>query len=213
MSAEAWRPIPRFRGYEASSLGRIRSWRKLGRYGGTATQPRILTQHSNRYDKYLAVDMTEAGKTTRVRVHRLVGEAFYGPLPAGLETRHLDGDSRNNRADNLRYGTKAENVEDIRNHGNYWSKRTHCGQGHRYTASNTGRKSNGGRQCRRCAVRNAIAWQSRELAKAEADGVVTPHLIRQWARGQGFEVAETGRLRDELKTAFVEAQREMRAAS
>lgn len=45
-------------------------------------------------------------------VHRLVLEAFVGACPEGLQTRHLDNDPRNNRLDNLCWGSSKENGED-----------------------------------------------------------------------------------------------------
>ena len=52
------------------------------------------------------------GVRREVRVHRLVLETFVGPMPPGLECRHLDDVKTNNRIDNLAYGTRDENVRD-----------------------------------------------------------------------------------------------------
>ncbi len=49
--------------------------------------------------------------------HRLVCEAWHGPPSAGQECRHLDGDQRNNRPENLRWGTHAQNMADALRHG------------------------------------------------------------------------------------------------
>jgi hypothetical protein len=54
----------------------------------------------------------------RHNVHKLICEAFLGPKPDGLITRHLDGDPTNNKLSNLAYGTHKENEEDKRKHGN-----------------------------------------------------------------------------------------------
>jgi hypothetical protein len=43
--------------------------------------------------------------------------AFVGPRPPGLEIRHLDGDPGNNALNNLRYGTRSENLVDKSYHG------------------------------------------------------------------------------------------------
>jgi hypothetical protein len=59
----------------------------------------------------------ETGKRRKLRVHRAVCEAFNGRKPACRETRHLDGDKRNNHADNLRWGTQRENAADRMRHG------------------------------------------------------------------------------------------------
>lgn len=52
------------------------------------------------------------------KLHRLILEAFVGPCPEGMESRHLDGDPDNNKLDNLAWGTKLENHDDRRRHGN-----------------------------------------------------------------------------------------------
>lgn len=66
---------------------------------------------------YPSVDLYAAGRRQRVNVHRLVLEAFVGPCPPGMQTRHLDGDRRNNRLENLAWGTPAENAADRARHG------------------------------------------------------------------------------------------------
>ena len=43
-------------------------------------------------------------------VHRLVWEAFNGPIPEGLEVHHIDGNGHNNSLENLRCVTHAENL-------------------------------------------------------------------------------------------------------
>ncbi len=50
-------------------------------------------------------------------VHQLVLEAFVGPCPSGLECRHLDGNPDNNQLENLRWGTRLENMADKKLHG------------------------------------------------------------------------------------------------
>ena len=51
-------------------------------------------------------------------VHRLVCRAFHGPPPSDEHTdvRHLDGDKTNNRASNLAWGTRSENMRDAVRH-------------------------------------------------------------------------------------------------
>ncbi len=59
----------------------------------------------------------------KVRVHRLVAEAFI-PNPMLLPcVRHIDGNSSNPRADNLQWGTYRENEQDKRAHGTYEARR------------------------------------------------------------------------------------------
>jgi hypothetical protein len=45
-------------------------------------------------------------------VHVAVALAWYGSRPRGFVIRHLDGDPSNNKPDNLRYGTRSENMRD-----------------------------------------------------------------------------------------------------
>ena len=50
-------------------------------------------------------------------VHILICSTFHGPKPEGKEVRHLDGNGMNNHADNLKWGTREENLEDDRRLG------------------------------------------------------------------------------------------------
>lgn len=65
---------------------------------------------------YLHFTIYSAGKWTQLQVHVVVCTAFHGPRPAGMITRHLNGDPRDNRAENLRWGTFEENEADKAKH-------------------------------------------------------------------------------------------------
>lgn len=67
--------------------------------------------------RYRRVCLAVDGMKSTVSVHTIVARAFHGPRPEGMVVRHLDGDSRNNRADNLAYGTHRQNEDDKRLHG------------------------------------------------------------------------------------------------
>lgn len=113
---EIWKDIPGWVGrYQVSDQGRVRC---LVAYGKPLAEPRIrrLTPDSS---DYLQVGLSVKHATCRTYlVHHLVLLAFVGPKPEeGLEGRHLDGDHRNNRLDNLMWGTRAENYDDRRKHG------------------------------------------------------------------------------------------------
>lgn len=74
-------------------------------------------------------EMVSAGEQRKAYVHRLVCEAFYGPAPDGLpEVRHLDGDSLNNRPENLDWGTKEQNAADRSAHGRASREAHHAGK-------------------------------------------------------------------------------------
>lgn len=155
MSGEQWRPIPGADGYEVSDQGRVRSY-KLNQ-SASRTTPKVLAQrltrqrHPNRA-RYLHIGLMVDGRRRERLVHQLVLEAFVGPRPDGWVTRHLNDISTDNRLTNLAYGSVAENAQDaIRNGHNGWANRTHCRNGHEFTAENTRRlPSRPGRTCIAC---------------------------------------------------------------
>jgi ABC-type phosphonate transport system ATPase subunit len=50
-------------------------------------------------------------------VHQLVARAFIGERPLGYDVRHKNGIRSDARAVNLEYGTRKDNIEDMRKHG------------------------------------------------------------------------------------------------
>jgi len=112
----------------------------------------------------------DSNEATYVLSHRVVLEAFVGPCPDGLVTRHLDGVKLNNRLSNLTYGTYTENNLDILRHGNNrnWNK-THCANGHPYDEVNTYWRKRDGyrhRQCRKCMAAQQRAYKARKRVAA-----------------------------------------------
>lgn len=116
LPAEEWRPIPSAPGYEASNLGRIRSWRSTHGHRRFVPKLRKLRSNVHGYAVISYVDDVKGKFVTRF-VHHLVLEAFVGPKPATKVARHLDGDHTNNRRDNLAWGTSKENAADKVRHG------------------------------------------------------------------------------------------------
>lgn len=97
-------------------------------------------------------------------VHRLVLGAFVGPCPAGMECRHLNGDSTDNRVENLAWGTHVENVKDVIAHGNNpMINKTHCVHGHEFT-----RTYRGQRRCRECDTQRQRGQRQRRRARMGA---------------------------------------------
>jgi len=69
------------------------------------------------YLQVLIYNGTRRSRKTR-RVHSLVCEAFHGPKPSPAhQVAHWDGDPANNRPENLRWATSAENIGDKVRHG------------------------------------------------------------------------------------------------
>jgi hypothetical protein len=216
MTAEQWRPIAAYEGYfEVSSLGRVRSLPRviMRRNGAPQTiRGRVLCQQPMSNGFYPKVDLSRDGVSRTRPVHRLVGEAFLGPRPLGLETRHLNGDGFDNRLENLCYGTHTENMQDAIAHGTHPSvalkARTHCAKNHPYD-ERTRYAPNGSRICARCDVATNIASQKRAQARREAAGEVTPHVIREWAAPL-FDIDPTrvGRMHNDIKWAYAYAHPE-----
>lgn len=111
---EIWHTIPNLKGYEASSLGRIRSWRRRGLPAPRASSPfqKKLRPKSDGLP-YLVTTIDGVPRY----VHHLVLEAFVGPRPEGMEACHNDGDCQNNELSNLRWASKTENEADKNLHG------------------------------------------------------------------------------------------------
>lgn len=104
--------IPDFPNYSITKDGRVWSKKRHNTKGGQL-KPGI-DKHG-----YSRVVLCNNGKTATKKVHRLVLETFVGPCPKGMECRHLDGNPANNNLDNLKWGTKSENIHDSVKHGTH----------------------------------------------------------------------------------------------
>jgi len=153
-----WKTIPGFSNYEASSDGQIRSRGRDVHYSdgrNGRVQERILKQsiqtHRTGFQRYQVNISDDTGRFRPRRVHQLVALAFLGPSE-GRETRHINGDSLDNEAGNLRYGTRLENTRDAITHGTHHNaNKTHCKWGHEFTSENTGiTQATGYRWCKAC---------------------------------------------------------------
>lgn len=105
MTKEIWKPIPGYDGYEASSLGRVRS---VDRYDkrGVLLKGRVLKPTRDR--GYSRVNLSVKGKRFEKKVHRLVMLTFRGE--SLLPVDHRDGNKDNNCLSNLEYVTARENL-------------------------------------------------------------------------------------------------------
>lgn len=110
---EVWLPVLGFEGsYRVSSLGNVRRLPDARNPYG-----KNVAQHPAGAYGHLRVVLCANGKQRVVGVHRLVCEAFHGPCPDGMETRHLDGKAWRNVPDNLEWASHATNMADKRRHG------------------------------------------------------------------------------------------------
>lgn len=179
---EQWLPVVGYEGiYEVSDHGRVRSVlrSKICSNGVTRTvRGRLLSPTPRKNGGHLQVQLYgDNGDQWTVRVHQLVLAAFVGPCPDGMEVRHLNGDPADNRAANLAYGTRAQNVADALRHGTHSeARKTHCPKGHEYTPSNTYVQWPKGRQgprrkCRTCHLAWEEAARARRRAARNGSGV------------------------------------------
>ncbi len=126
--------IPGYPGYKATANGEILSvshnWRGYGE--------RSLDQDTNK-DGYFIVRLQIGDKRLVRPVHRLVLLAFRGEPENGYEARHLNGNRKDNRIENLAWGTREENAADREAHGN-----TACGEKHSEAIKNGIAKSKQG---------------------------------------------------------------------
>jgi hypothetical protein len=101
-----WRAIPGFPHYEASAGGDVRR-------SDTAA---ILKAHPDDrgYQKLTIYDAD--GRLRSVWLHRLVCTAFHGAPMPGQQARHRNGLKADCTADNLCWGTRADNAADRRAH-------------------------------------------------------------------------------------------------
>lgn len=102
---EQWRDIPGWEGrYQASTLGRIRSIRRLKSGRTTIRVLRVGFKEG-----YQQVVLCRNGKKSNQLVHTLVALAYHGPCPASKHS--IDHENRlpyDNRPSNLKYATRIE---------------------------------------------------------------------------------------------------------
>lgn len=109
-----WKKIIGFPNYSVSSFGNVRN---------DSTMHILKPWEST--GNYLYVALCDKGKKKTKRVHRIVAEAFCLKHYDDTEVNHIDGDKKNNNAENLEWVTKSENV--IHSYNN--RLQTHVGKG------------------------------------------------------------------------------------
>lgn len=117
---EIWKDIPGYEGRnQASTEGRIRVLdhyttfynKRLGHDVTRLHRGRVL--RPGRFNKAGHVSVVLRHGEPGIPVHQLVALAFLGPRPVGCYVCHQNGDPTDNRLENLRYDTPAENLADI----------------------------------------------------------------------------------------------------
>lgn len=126
---EIWKDIPGYEGrYQASNMGRIRSLdrkvRGVCHFTGNEFYRNVKGQilRPGRYCKCGHVSVVLGHGAMGSPVHQLVMRTFVGEPPEGMEVLHNNGDPTDNRLENLRYGTRTENILDVYGQGKVWRK-------------------------------------------------------------------------------------------
>lgn len=99
---EEWKDIEGYDNYMVSNFGRVKS-----NFNG---KERILIPYIIRRTNYFQVSLSKNGKCKKFLVHRLVAEAFIHNADNKPQIDHINTDRSDNRVENLRWVTRAENM-------------------------------------------------------------------------------------------------------
>lgn len=69
---------------------------------------KMIKPYLNRLYHY--VNINDDGVKKCYRLHRVIWEAFHGPIPSNLEVDHIDNNKLNNSIGNLQLLTHRENI-------------------------------------------------------------------------------------------------------
>lgn len=108
------------------------------------------------------------GKTKRA--HRVSYEAFVGPVPIGLQLDHLCRNRACANPAHLEPVTQRENILRGVAPSAQNARKTHCEQGHEFTAANTYIHTGGKRRCRAChRKRERVRIQEKRRQETNSD--------------------------------------------
>ncbi|WP_101519240.1 HNH endonuclease signature motif containing protein [Spiroplasma melliferum] len=98
--AEIWKVHREFPYLEISNMGRVRN----------IVTKKIKELKKPKNTNYYLIRRREDGKTKTRPLHKLVVELFIGSVPPNMTIDHINGNPRDNRAENLEIVSKRENT-------------------------------------------------------------------------------------------------------
>lgn len=103
---EIWKDVVGLEGiYEVSNMGQVR---RIGKSRGARVGHSLTPTQGGEGGKYLKLVFGRRG--IKDYVHRIVARAFWGAPPSSRhEVNHKNGDTKDNRAENLEWVTRSEN--------------------------------------------------------------------------------------------------------
>jgi HNH endonuclease len=116
-STPEYREVPGFPNYRLGNDGSV--WSKSpGLWGRNGPSWRRMNPVPWHPGGYLTVCLYRDKEERLFQVHQLILSVFAGPAPApGMQVCHNNGNPRDNRVENLRWGTAKDNAADRRRHG------------------------------------------------------------------------------------------------
>lgn len=110
---EIWKDIKGYEGlYQVSNLGRVKALAKRidkGKCHRIFPEKILVPIETNR--GYLRIKICKDRKIYKLRIHRLVAEAFIINIENKPEVNHIDGNKKNNNINNLEWVTSKENKD------------------------------------------------------------------------------------------------------
>ena len=107
-----------------------------------------------------------------VYAHRIAYRMLVGPIPVGLEIDHLCRLTSCVNPSHLEAVTHGENLRRAGVYGLWQRRRTHCPQGHPYSAGNLYSQPDGRRTCRICNKAKAERYRERTRNRGRRGGIL-----------------------------------------
>ena len=127
---ETWKSIKKikrngnileFKGYEVSSLGRVRSYKykygsvKPGNERPLLDEPYEIFGRKEKNKGYMLLCLSDVNKKRHnIRIHTVVAQTFLGFPKNDMIICHKNDVKTDNRLENLYYGTSKDNAEDLK---------------------------------------------------------------------------------------------------